>query len=85
MDFTEKSKHAPFTEWQVENLNKFQELGKFHPFTCNGKAVECEKNLNPRDYSKDGVLIATKDGWVCPCGKYTQNWAHKFMTEPLAE
>jgi len=72
---------APFTDQQIRKLNEFQNAGQFHPFTCDRKAVECETNVTPRDYSKDGVLIATKDGWVCPCGKYTQNWAHKFMGE----
>lgn len=64
---------APWTDEQVKNLNEFQTEGYMHPFTCGGK--------------KDGkdcrsVLVATKDGWICPdgCG-YTQNWAHSFMLD----
>ena len=61
-----------WTEKQVSNLNNFQNSGAFHPFTCGGKDKE----------GKDcrSVLLATKDGWICPdgCG-YTQNWAHEAM------
>lgn len=76
-----EKQQAPFSNNQVDNLNAFQQLGNFHPFTCDRHAAECEVNQRPRDYSKDGVLIATNEGWVCPCGKYTQNWAHGFMAE----
>lgn len=69
----------PFTEEQVEKLTQFQNSGKFHPFTCDRQADECEVNIKPRDYSKDGVLIATENGWVCPCGKYKQDWCYSFM------
>lgn len=31
----------------------------------------------------EGILVATTEGWVCPCGEYKQNWAHSFMVEPL--
>lgn len=36
---------APFTKEQVENLNKFQQEGRFHPFTCcsSGDAKTCER------------------------------------------
>jgi hypothetical protein len=73
---------APFTQDQVEALNRFQESGSMHPFTCP-------------DHS-DTSLVATEKGWTCPhrimfepgsriasvqCD-YTQNWAHKFMADP---
>ncbi len=29
-----------------------------------------------------GTLTATTEGWVCPCGKYKQDWAHKIMSTP---
>jgi hypothetical protein len=56
---------APFTDEQVRILNKSQEMGYQHPYTC-----QC---------SGENILIATNAGWVCPkkCG-YTQDWAHKF-------
>ncbi len=64
---------APFTDEQVAALNQFQCAGHMHPFTCPGN----------RDCS-DRDLIATTDGWVCPCGAYKQSWAHKFMlVEPV--
>lgn len=74
-------KEAPFTKQEVEALNKHQKSGRFHPFTCGRSSEKCEANIEPRDYKKDGVLIATENGWICPCGDYTQNWAHKSMTE----
>lgn len=59
-----------WNEDQVKRLNEWQNNRQFHPFTCPGDHPECE---NQRE------LVATKDGWVCQCGKYTQNWAHAFM------
>jgi hypothetical protein len=85
--------NALFSEEQVNNLNEFQTLGKVHPFTCCGgdNVPECKRNMSynrrrngeevPYSDENEGVLIATKNGWVCPCGKYTQNWAHDFMTQ----
>lgn len=61
---------APFTDEQVENLNAFQENMLAHPFTCDGSG--CEQDVS-------AILKATNEGWVCPCGKYKQSWAHAFM------
>jgi hypothetical protein len=57
---------------EVNALNDLQISGQIHPYTCDRRSVECEVNINPRDFSKDGVLIATATGWICPCGKYKQ-------------
>lgn len=65
-----------FTPEKVKELNERQKNGMLHPYTCDRKAKECETNKIPRDCSKDGVLIATTEGWICPCGKYKQNWSH---------
>jgi hypothetical protein len=62
---------APWTPRQVLALNRFQQAGEFHPFTCG----------NPHPVAQ--VLRAFTDGWYCPdirCG-YRQNWAHDFMAE----
>jgi hypothetical protein len=58
--------HAPFTESQVEALNRFQSCGRVHPFTC------------PKH---DQDLIAEVSGWRCPVFGclYVQDWAHDFM------
>ena len=69
---------APFSEEQVRRLNDYQKSGMFHPYTCDRKAEQCEVHLRPRDYNKDGVLVATPTGWVCPCGRYKQDFAHDF-------
>jgi len=66
---------APFTPEEVEQLNKWQQAGYVHPFTC------------PKEHLSDAnELIATPEGWKCPdpkCG-YTQHWAHNYMADPAA-
>jgi hypothetical protein len=54
---------APWTDEQVAALNRWQQAGFVHPFTC---------------YDGDD-LVATRDGWVCPHCNYKQDWAHAFM------
>ena len=51
----------------VAMLNLHQQDERFHPYTCPGDFDECENQRK---------LIPTNDGWVCACGKYTQDWAH---------
>jgi hypothetical protein len=58
---------TPWSDDQVKALNDRQKDGRFHPYTCPGNKIECEKHRS---------LIATKDGWVCACGEYKQGWAH---------
>lgn len=64
---------APWTDQQVERLNQWQRNGMVHSFTCPGEA-SCP-------YVDGGyrALTATTAGWICPCGAYTQDWAHDFM------
>jgi hypothetical protein len=74
----EENKNTPlWSNEEVDSLNKYQNGGHFHPFTCCGPSEikECERISG----KSEGLLIATENGWVCPCGKYTQNWAHGFM------
>jgi hypothetical protein len=75
-------KKKPFTKEEVDNLNRFQRSGMFHPFTCDRASPKCETKGEPR---RDGVLLATPDGWICPCGEYKQDWAHDFMTKDLKD
>ena len=82
--------NAPFTDEQVKNLNDYQTKGRFHPFTCCSpeSIPECTRAGKEVDgeYVKgtsEGLLVASNEGWVCPCGKYKQNWAHAFMAEKL--
>lgn len=84
---------APFTEEQVQKLSEYQK-GPFHPFTCCGPEYipECKRAAatlariegKQIEYNaeNDGVLIPTTEGWICPCGKYKQNWCHDFMVNP---
>lgn len=67
----------PFSEEEVENLNNFQMNSNFHPFTCCSAGTK--ENCERRNGTGDGTLIASEDGWICPCGEYKQDWAHDFM------
>jgi hypothetical protein len=73
----EKTIKVPFTDEQVEALNKFQTLGYMYEFTCMRY-----KGCNCSDENNWGLLTATNEGWICPCGKYKQDWAWEFMTHP---
>jgi len=64
---------APFTDEQVEALNKWQNAGYVPDFTC------CGEYCTRSEENNEGKLIATPDGWVCPCGQYTQDWANASM------
>ena len=81
---------APFTKEQVQALKEWQD-GTFtfstkigdrtvevpgHPFTCCS-FDGCDRQSQPHE----GALIPTVDGWVCPCGKWKQDWCHDFMCE----
>ncbi len=50
--------HSPFTEDQIKNLNKYQDSGQFHPFTCPNDgdekhvAFEFEKEHAGEDYEE---------------------------------
>lgn len=73
---------APFNDDQIDKLNQFQSKGFFHPFTCGcgfGLDAEQKSKCERLNGTGEGVLIATKDGWICPCGEYTQKWTHNFM------
>lgn len=72
-----KKINAPFTDKQVTALNQFQTFGMMYDFTCANNN-SCERS----DDNNWGVLTATNDGWVCPCGKYKQKWAWEFMIHP---
>ena len=60
---------VPFTEDQVESLNKYQVEAMWHPFTC------------ANDHHGSDLLVASVEGWKCPSCDYTQDWAHDFMAD----
>ena len=80
---------APFTEEQVKKINEYQNRGNMHPFTCCSPddIDECQRKRKTYPDGRvagglnEGILIATTEGLVCPCGKYKQNWVHSFMAE----
>lgn len=81
--------NAPFTDEQVEKLNKFQTNRVGHPFTCGVcRDADVEKIINTLDEdeifeaiisSSERKLVATNDGWICPNCDYTQDWAWAIM------
>jgi len=68
---------APWTEAEVDSLNEYQKDAIFHPFTCPNRGDGPHRET----HNQLGLLIATKDGWVCPDCFYTQTWAHDFMMD----
>jgi hypothetical protein len=57
---------TPWSDETVARLNESQKDPLRHPYTCPGDYKVC---ANQRE------LIATTNGWICACGKYTQKWA----------
>lgn len=62
---------APFTSWQVANLEDWQESNLVHPFTCPNRSDE--------KHMATDILIPKINGWICQYCNYTQDWAHDFM------
>lgn len=52
----------------LDKLNAHQNAGKYHPLTCMS-FKGCDRMKH-----NGGILVATESGWVCPCGKYTQEF-----------
>jgi hypothetical protein len=76
---------APFSAEQVERLNAFQKDTRFHPFTCGNDRSDAAhvKSASERNEYDTGILVATKEGWICPACGYRQYWAHGYMADPL--
>lgn len=66
----------PFTPDEVVALQRWQEDGQVHPFTCGNRGDGNHPTVGLRDH---GVLVPTVRGWICPFCDYTQDWAHDFM------
>jgi hypothetical protein len=78
---------APFADEHVDKLHEWQAgqvavrngdgsmlIMAVHPFTCCSHD-SCDRLNQPNE----GALIPSNEGWICPCGKYKQNWCHDFM------
>ncbi len=63
------------TDEQIQEFNEYQKSGIFHPFTC-GSGNRCDdKHLDG-----EGLLVATKDGVICPYCDYRQSWIPALPT-----
>jgi hypothetical protein len=71
--------YAPWDDYTVDTLNRFQMSHLWHPFTCPKRD---KPGHHPHKDADLGQLIATPDGFKCPDCHYTQNWAHAFMANP---
>jgi hypothetical protein len=71
---------APWTPYQVDRLNAWQQDGRFHPFTCGGDRMDDAHTEYQAKHGGDfGQMVAEADGWRCPVCGYRQDWAHDFM------
>ena len=70
---------APWTKEQVAELQRHQNLGIFHPYTCGTKGCKTKD-----EYHGNSILIPTEYGWICPNCDYTQDWAHASMADKIA-
>ena len=69
---------APFTNYQIDLLNSYQNDNKYHPFTCPDDGCNKRKRLD------NGKLLVSKEGLICPCGKYKQDYANEwFVTNTI--
>ncbi len=76
---------APFSQEQIDKINNYQSTCEDHKvLTCTGKIHVPKKGILTRTMDlceNGGTLIAHKDGLDCPCGRYTEDWVYKYMTE----
>lgn len=72
---------APFTQEQVDQINRSQS-GGMHPFTCC--SPEEIQGCTRASGETQGILSCGTEGLVCPCGEYRQEWVHRRMTETPA-
>lgn len=56
---------SPWSDEQVEYLEKLQGNDMFHGYTCPGIFDSCSNHRK---------LVPTNNGWVCWCGNYIQDW-----------
>jgi hypothetical protein len=72
---------APWDDATVAALNRWQAAGFVHPFTCGGERSDAVHRYYAlaQGQGDRGILVATRDGWVCPACDYRQDWAHDFM------
>jgi len=57
---------------QIEKLQEQQDDPRYHGYTCCSYDG-CERDKQP----KWGALIPTEDSWICPCGRYKQEYRNE--------
>ena len=80
-------------QYDINRLNAEQQRTDRHPLTCNSSGEDCERRListgyeyGPKHTSRgEGILIATAEGWVCPCGAYKQDYQSENIIHSKSE
>ena len=67
---------APWFDAEVDVLNDFQKNLSNQPFTCRSG-----NRKNSAHYDGEGILIATREGWICPYCDYKQNWSPSALLQ----
>ncbi len=63
---------TPWSDDDVELLNNYQMDGSGHPYTCENRGNGSHAITN----SETGMLVATRNGWICYDCDYRQDWAY---------
>ena len=66
----------PVSKEEVERINLFQKSKEFHPLTCC--SPEDVEDCQRMKRENEGILTATENYLICPCGKYTQTWMNSL-------
>jgi hypothetical protein len=66
--------NVPWTDEEVERLNRRQGIAVLHPYTCAADGTH-----DSVKHSDRRILVAHPDGWWCPFDGclYHQTWAHE--------
>ncbi len=72
---------APWSDDAIERLNKHQRLREFHPYTC----PERDESTHSWRHGDLGVLVAMREGFMCPDCGYSQDWAYADHAMPRWE
>jgi hypothetical protein len=88
LNYYQEGPHHPFTcpEDGDEKHITF-EFQKEHPGEDYHWYIEKQKDIGvifPEQQFNQTALVATTEGWLCPCCGYKQNWAHDFMADKEA-
>ena len=80
----EEALHAPWTDRQVQLINDYQRWGQWAPENCRKSYEDGHKRVH-QQYAKEhdlkmpGVMLATREGFVCPVCDERRTYADRHM------